>query len=55
MKTYAYGRTDTGHRDAIDAHRANPFHHESLFARFRPYDARGTWDGREPLTAAAAS
>ena len=51
MRAYAY-RDGGGHRAAIQAHRVRPFHHESLFARFRPYGAQGTWDGRDPLAAA---
>src|SRR4051794_31654707 len=43
MKDYAYGRAGTEHLAAIRAHRARAFHHESLFARFRPYAQQGTW------------
>lgn len=53
MKDYAYGRAGPGHLAAIEAHRREPFHHESIFARFRPYGAEGTIDGREPLAAHA--
>src|SRR3954468_16043041 len=42
MKDYAYGRSGAGHLAAIQAHRARAFHHESLFARFRPYAQQGT-------------
>lgn len=51
MRAYATGPEVTGHADAVRAHRARAFHHESAFMRFRPYAARGTWDGREPLAA----
>ena len=54
MRDYAYGRSGDGHFAAIRAHRARPFHHESAFVRFRPYAARGAWNGREPLTSAAS-
>lgn len=50
MRTYATGQHQTGHRAAVQAHAARPFHHESAFIRLRPYRARGNWDGREPLT-----
>lgn len=55
MRAYAYGQTGPAHLAAIQAHRARPFHHESLFARFRPYAAQGTWDGRDPLATEAAT
>lgn len=45
MREYAYGREHDDHLRAISAHRANPFHHESVFARFRPYASQGAWDG----------
>ncbi len=32
-----------GHRDATTSHAARPFHRESAFIRFRPYDEAGTW------------
>ena len=54
MRDYAYGRSGDGHFAAIRAHRARPFHHESAFVRFRPYAARGAWNGREPLASAAS-
>jgi heme-degrading monooxygenase HmoA len=51
MRSYARGRSDGGHPTATRADRANPFHHESAFIRFRPYASRGSWDGRDPLAA----
>ncbi len=53
MRAYARGRSDGGHPTATRADRANPFHHESAFIRFRPYASQGSWDGRDPLAAAA--
>jgi len=55
MREYAVGDAPGGHKRAIDAHRRRPFHHESVFARFRPYGASGSWDGRDPLAGANAS
>jgi hypothetical protein len=49
MRAYARGRSDGGHPTATRADRANPFHHESAFIRFRPYASTGNWDGRDPL------
>jgi hypothetical protein len=49
MKAYAYGKNGPGHADAIKAQRKNDFHHQSVFARFRPYAPSGTIDGREDL------
>lgn len=54
MREYAYGG-GTAHVAAMAAHRRQPFHHESAFVRFRPYAARGTWDGRDPLAEATAA
>jgi hypothetical protein len=49
MREYAYGAGGDGHISAIGAHRAKPFHHESVFIRLRPYASEGSWDGRDPL------
>jgi hypothetical protein len=51
MRAYAQGHGEPGHLAAIQAHAAQPFHHESAFVRFRPYRAEGNWDGRDPLAA----
>ncbi|MFG2139071.1 spheroidene monooxygenase [Streptomyces sp. NPDC048650] len=55
MSRYAYGPARPGHKEAIEGHRAKPFHHEAAFVRCRPYGARGLLDGREPLAEAAAA
>jgi len=49
MRDYASGRAGGGHRAAVQAQKRRDFHHESLFARFRPYASHGAWDGRNPL------
>jgi hypothetical protein len=49
LSAYAFGRTPA-HPDAIAADRAKPFHHQSAFIRFRPYDSRGSLGGRNPLS-----
>lgn len=54
MIAYAHGAGGTAHRHAIRAHRARPFHHESLFARFAPYRAQGVWGGLHPRAAEGA-
>jgi hypothetical protein len=54
MRAYADGDSDPGHRAAVTAHVARPFHHESAFVRFRPYRAEGVWDGRDPLARAVS-
>lgn len=52
MLAYAHGVSGEGHVGAIRADRARPFHHESVFVRFRPYAQVGAWDGRDPLATA---
>jgi hypothetical protein len=47
--TYAYGRREPAHSNAISAGETKPFHHQQAFIRFRPYAARGHLDGRNPL------
>jgi hypothetical protein len=49
MRDYALGRPDPSHLNAIKADRANTFHHQEAFVRFRPYASSGTWGGRDPL------
>lgn len=48
MREYATGPNGP-HSAAVQADRAEPFHHESAFVRFRPYASQGSWDGRDPL------
>lgn len=50
MREYAY--RGSGHTAAMREMRHRHFHHEWLFARFRPYATQGAWDGRDPLAAA---
>ncbi len=50
----AYAVKSHEHLAAMKGMREHDFHHESIFARFRPYAVRGTWDGRDVLPAAAA-
>lgn len=49
MRAYADGTAAPGHRAAVEAHADRPFHHQSAFIRFRPYAAKGDWDGVDPL------
>lgn len=49
LSTYAYGSRDRGHPAAMAVNDAKPFHHESAFIRFRPYDAHGGLGGKNAL------
>jgi hypothetical protein len=51
MREYAAGEGGP-HQAAVGADRAQPFHHDSAFVRFRPYASRGNWAGRDPLAMA---
>lgn len=56
MRDYARGRAGGAHPAATKEHRADPFHHESAFIRFRPYASQGNWNGHgDPLAGLAAS
>lgn len=55
MRDYAVGRAPGAHLHTIGAHKVRPFHHESAFVRFRPYAARGSWNGHDPLAETQAS
>jgi hypothetical protein len=55
MRAYIEGGAGAGHRDAVRAHAARPFHHASAFLRFRPLAAEGTWEGTDPLAATATT
>jgi hypothetical protein len=49
LSTYAYGRSDPAHPDAIEHGIEKPFHHQQAFIRFRPYASVGHLDGKNPL------
>jgi hypothetical protein len=49
LASYAYGRREPAHPDAIAAHQTEPFHHQSAFIRFRPYGSKGHLDGKNAL------
>ncbi len=48
LSAYAFGHVPA-HPDAIAADKAKPFHRQSAFIRFRPYDSRGGLGGKNPL------
>jgi hypothetical protein len=55
MRAYAAGGDGPAHRDAVRAHAARPFHHESAFIRLRPYAIEGVLDGEQPVLEHAAA
>jgi hypothetical protein len=55
MRDYALGRPDPAHVNAIGKDRANSFHHQEAFVRFRPYASSGSWGGGDPLAGLAAA
>ena len=53
MSAYAYDHDGAAHPAAIAEDRAKPFHRQSAFIRFRPYEITGSLAGRSPLRAGA--
>jgi hypothetical protein len=49
LSTYAFGRAEPAHPEAITEGERKPFHKRQAFIRFRPYAADGHLDGRNPL------
>lgn len=55
VSTYAYGRLQPAHHDAVEVDKAKPFHRESAFVRFRPYASSGSLGGKNGLPADSAA
>jgi hypothetical protein len=49
LSSYAFGRAEPAHANAIAEDQAKAFHHQSAFIRFRPYASEGRLDGKNPL------
>jgi hypothetical protein len=49
LATYAYGRGEPAHPDAITASETEPFHKQQAFIRFHPYAAAGRLTRANPL------
>jgi hypothetical protein len=49
LATYAFGRGEPAHPEAVAEGDRKSFHKRQAFIRFRPYAAEGHLDGRNPL------